>query len=176
MVREHALRLFLRDGYEATTVETIAESSGISRRTFFRYFQSKEDVVTTRTDELGLGLGELYRARPISESPMAAMRAAFQPIVMEYARDPVRTRAILRLSLETPELRGRHRDVQAAWILALSAEVAQRHPDQGPLFSDLLAATAIAALNVAITRWLVDGGDLAALLDATFAAMPAMLA
>lgn len=176
MVREHALRLFLRDGYDATTVETIAQTAGISRRTFFRYFQSKEDVVTTRTEELGLEFGQLYRTRPASESPLAAMRAAFQPIVTEYTRDPVRTRAILRLSLETPELRGRHRDVQASWIVAISAEVAARSPGQGTLFSDMLATIAIAALNVAVTRWLVDGGDLTALLDATFATMPAMLA
>ncbi len=44
-VVDHALRLFADKGYEATTVDEIAEAAGISRRTFFRQFRAKEDVV-----------------------------------------------------------------------------------------------------------------------------------
>jgi len=42
---EAAIELFARDGFDATTVEAITDFAGCSRRTFYRYFESKEDVM-----------------------------------------------------------------------------------------------------------------------------------
>jgi AcrR family transcriptional regulator len=44
-VQDHAVRLFLRQGYDATPVEEIASAAGVSHMTFFRYFATKEAVV-----------------------------------------------------------------------------------------------------------------------------------
>ena len=44
-IREHALRLFREQGYDATTIDQIAEAAEVSPSTFFRYFPTKEDVV-----------------------------------------------------------------------------------------------------------------------------------
>lgn len=168
-VREHALRLFLRDGYSATTVEMIADTAGISRRTFFRYFPSKEDVVVTSAEDLSARAVQMLRARDPGEAPLASVLAALQPLIAEYARDPVRTRALLRLTLEAPELRARSKDMQDMWTRGISAEVAARHPGRGPLFADVLGAVAQAGLQVALSTWLVHGGDLQKLVTDAFA-------
>lgn len=174
-VREHALRLFLRDGYATTTVEAIAETAGISRRTFFRYFPSKEDVVVLRTEDVGIRLGELVRDRPSSEPPLTAINAALQPIIAEYARDPVRTRALLRLTLDTPELRARNKDIQELWVRAVRGEILARYPNQGPMFAEVVASTALATMNVGLGHWLTHGGDLAKLIDEAFAVLTTAL-
>jgi AcrR family transcriptional regulator len=55
-IQREALRLFLRDGYAATSVEAISEAAEVSPSTFFRYFPSKEDVVLTDfVDEAMIG-------------------------------------------------------------------------------------------------------------------------
>lgn len=166
-VREHALRLFLKNGYAATTVEQIAEVSDISRRTFFRYFQSKEDVVVMRTEEIGHRLGESLLDRPVGERGLESIRQALRPIVAEYSRDPVRTRAILRLTFDTPELRARLKDTMDAWTGTLGAAIEDRFPDRGPIYARTLATVAFCALNIATTQWLDAGGDLGQLVDAS---------
>src|SRR5205807_8371742 len=46
-----AIRLFQKNGYDQTTVDEIAEAAGVARRTFFRYFRSKEDAVFPDHDD-----------------------------------------------------------------------------------------------------------------------------
>src|SRR5512138_2223102 len=65
-----AVELFHTRGFEAVTVEEIARTAGVSRRTFFRYYESKEDVMVEHLDRDGERLLAELAARPIDEPPL----------------------------------------------------------------------------------------------------------
>ena len=103
-IQRHALRLFREQGYDATTVEQIAEAAEVSPSTFFRYFPTKEDVVIS--DDYDPLMVAAFNAQPPELSPIqamrGAMRSAFGNIPAEEL-DEVRERS--ELMLQVPELR-----------------------------------------------------------------------
>src|ERR1700760_4614442 len=77
-LREHALRLFREQGYQATTVEQIAAAAEVSPSTFFRYFPTKEDVVLQ--DDMEPALMEAIEQQPRELGMVAAIRASMQAV------------------------------------------------------------------------------------------------
>src|SRR5579859_6945012 len=73
-LREHALRLFREQGYQATTVEQIAAAAEVSPSTFFRYFPTKEDLILR--DDMDVRMLEAFSRQPADLAPVAAIRAA----------------------------------------------------------------------------------------------------
>ncbi|MFI5803229.1 TetR/AcrR family transcriptional regulator [Streptomyces sp. NPDC051561] len=71
-----ALELFTTQGYDATTVDEIADAVEVSQRTFFRYFASKEEVAFTVVSMVEARFLDAVRARPAQEGPLTAMRNA----------------------------------------------------------------------------------------------------
>ncbi|MER6155670.1 TetR family transcriptional regulator [Streptomyces sp. NPDC001868] len=71
-----ALELFTTQGYEATTVDEIAEAVDVSQRTFFRYFAGKEEAALAVIDLTQRHFLAGVRARPSHEAPLEAMRNA----------------------------------------------------------------------------------------------------
>jgi AcrR family transcriptional regulator len=103
-IQEHALRLFRERGYEATTVEQIAEAAEVSPSTFFRYFGSKEDVVVY--DALDPVLIAAWRAQPKELGPIPALRRAMEEVFGNLSQaqlDDMQERG--RLAYGVPELR-----------------------------------------------------------------------
>jgi AcrR family transcriptional regulator len=100
-----AEELFLARGFEAVTVEEIAQAAGVSRRTFFRYYESKEDVMAERSDRLGEQLLAELAARPLDEPPLLAIRNALVPAIEYGLAEPDLVRNTIRLLRETSAVR-----------------------------------------------------------------------
>lgn len=100
-----ALEMFLKHGFEAVTVEEIAQAAGVSRRTFFRYYQSKEEVMVEYIDRDGERLLAELAARPPDEPPLLAIRNALIAAIEYALEQPDLVRDATRLLRETSALR-----------------------------------------------------------------------
>jgi len=104
LIQAEALRLFLEKGFEATTIEEIAEAAEISPSTFFNYFPSKEDVVFQ--DELDPLILAAFNAQPQSAHPVRALRDAMKTVFGHLTPEQDRVmRQRLVLMSSTPALR-----------------------------------------------------------------------
>jgi AcrR family transcriptional regulator len=100
--------LFDEHGYQDTTVDAIASAAGMSRRTFFRYFASKEELVLGKYDLLGEQLIEAFRARADDEPLWPALRAMFDTALTAAGGGvdgDIPVHAIERIIDDTPALR-----------------------------------------------------------------------
>ena len=164
-----AFRLFAERGFDDTTIEDIVEQVEVSPRTFFRYFDSKEDVVIGFFDDMGLELREFLAERPSDEPPFEAVRAALGSMIDLYEERAERVMAAKRLARDTPSIRARLLDKHARWENGVTAELCTRmdtNEDEDPL-PRLIAAVALAAYGTAVNSWCTVGGkqDLHALVD-----------
>lgn len=100
-----ALDLFARQGFEATSVDQIAQAAGISRSTFFRQFGGKDDVVFA-DHELLLDKLRSYLARP-HDNPWEAVCEASIQVYRHFAADPELARRRYTVVRDVPALRDR---------------------------------------------------------------------
>src|SRR5262249_36538320 len=83
-----AIEKFLDQGYEATTVDEIASAAGVGRRTFFRYFRSKEDAIFPNHDEVLADIERLFAAADLAQNPVEVACAAVGLVLDFYLADP----------------------------------------------------------------------------------------
>jgi AcrR family transcriptional regulator len=159
-LEEAALRLFGERGFDAVTIDDIAAAADVSRRTFFRYFASKEDVILSdhpkRLDELQAALDR----RPADEPALAALRHAVMSLADTYsgARDHMLRR--FSLMTATPALEARSLCLQRNWETSVTEMLAGRMgvDPAADLRPGVVAATTMAAMRVATAHWLANGG------------------
>lgn len=104
-IQREALRLFRERGYDATTVEQVAEAAEVAHTTVFRYFPTKEDLVIS--DEADPVFFDSLRSQPPGLTPVQALRAAMRDVLGSFSPGDLaagRDRSVLILSV--PALRG----------------------------------------------------------------------
>ncbi len=161
-----AFDLFGRYGFEHTTVDDIAFAAGIGRRTFFRYFASKNDVPWGDFD------GELARMRQRLRAvpPDVPLTQALRTAIVDFNRvDPEQLpahRRRMELILRIPALQAHSTLRYAAWRQVI-ADFAAERTGQPPaaLFPQALAYALLGAAIAGYEQWLDGRDDLAELLD-----------
>jgi AcrR family transcriptional regulator len=144
-LREHALRLFREQGYQATTVEQIAAAAEVSPSTFFRYFPTKEDLVLH--DDMDVRMIAALEELPPGLGPVAALRTAFRQVLASFTGQELEVvRETTRLSLTVPEVRARAMDEFNRTIQVVAEAVAKRS-GRSP---DDLAVRAVAGAVVGV--------------------------
>ncbi|MFJ6722550.1 TetR family transcriptional regulator [Streptomyces sp. NPDC091259] len=169
---EAALQLLALKGFDAVTIEEIAATAGVSKRTFFRYFASKEDVVVQFLADMGIGMRAALASRPIEEQPSVALQHTVWVSMAACADHSDRALRVVQLILRTPALRARFLERQDQWRDDLAAELAHRlglDPDTD-LYPQLAAGMALTAFDAVLQRWSGSDGieDPADLTDRAF--------
>jgi len=163
---EVALRLLTDRGFDSLTIDEIAAAAGVSRRTFFRYFTSKEDVVFAFLDQWAVRLAADIVARPAEEDPVAAVQNSFRQLTAAYDD---RALELVRLVRETPSLQQQERINREHLRFAVVNALAMRlgldvERDMRP---QILATIAFAPLDAAMFAWFGNrsGEEVGHLLD-----------
>jgi AcrR family transcriptional regulator len=153
-VIDAALELFATQGFDNTTADEIAARAGVSPRTFFRYFDTKDAVVFHRDYGFMRSFAAAYLEQPTSMSDYDALRVAMvaQAEGFSALRSRIETyRAAVRSSAVLVGLEHQHFDDHANTI---TAAITARRPKTSPEDARALAAIALTMFQRALHRWL----------------------
>ncbi|WP_443045524.1 TetR/AcrR family transcriptional regulator [Streptomyces sp. HUCO-GS316] len=168
-IRSATYALIKEQGYDATTIEQIADRAEVSPSTVFRYFPAKEDIVLT--DESDPVLLEELRARPVDEPwPDTIRHVMRQAVRTGVEQDPEVARLRTRLMVQVPAVRSRMMEsmsVTGRMLCTAIAERTGRDPDS--LEVRVYAMSLVGGLMETSLYWAENGhrDDFAALVDRT---------
>ncbi|MBB5575107.1 MULTISPECIES: TetR family transcriptional regulator [Rhizobium] len=149
-----ALSLFLARGFDGTTIEDITEAADVSKRSFFDYFPSKEEVVFAWQDSFSDELADAVAAQPKDASVVEVIEGALRSALLAASSDPQRL-AIAVLIRDTPALCARDQLKYAKLEEKLTdALFARSGGDEEEHFQlRLLSAIVVSTLRIGGKRW-----------------------
>ena len=153
-----ALELFEARGYDTTTVEEIAEQAGISRRTFFRYFSSKDEIVVFATDAYVDLIVQAIRQSARQGPPVEIVRAAVMCVAEFVVAQPTARRSMQivneHLEVKAAQLSRLHR-IESRVAAEFRRTLGLRDPHHPR--ATALAATTLMLVDVTLRTWYRDG-------------------
>ena len=148
-----AVDLFVEKGFERTTVDDIARAAGVSRRSFFRYFSSKNDLMGQGMVTYGAQIADAIAGCPPSSPPLAVVRAVVRRVAAGAAAYP-RLRKIAHVASTSVAAR----EAQLSRVAELEDRVADafraRLRRRDDLTPRLLAELTLSILDVTFREWL----------------------
>ncbi|MGX1103751.1 AcrR family transcriptional regulator [Bradyrhizobium elkanii] len=151
-----AMMLFLERGFEATTLDDIVAAADVSRRTFFHYFASKEDVVLAWQEDGTAALIAAVAARPATESMLQAAENAIADMVKQI--DPREAVALARLKRDNPALQARDQAKYERLERELANALLKRANHKNDrMKARLVAMITTGAMRVGSELWADDG-------------------
>ncbi|MGW2895009.1 TetR/AcrR family transcriptional regulator [Streptomyces sp. NPDC001212] len=166
-IRTATYALIEEQGYDATTIEQIADRAEVSPSTVFRYFPTKEDIVLT--DEYDEIMLEELRARPVDEPWMDSLRHVMhKALALGMTEEPEVSRLRARLGVEVPAVRARMMEsMSEAGLLIRQAIAARTGLDQDSLEVRVFAMSLMGGLMEVSLYWAENGckGELSDLMD-----------
>jgi AcrR family transcriptional regulator len=169
-IEDAALELFAAQGYEATSVDEIAERAEVSTTTFFRYFPSKAEVILTDRQQRVPQLQQAILDRPAHESDLVALHHALSDAWISSV-DPERTVRTSRVVASSATLRGLSYEIGHGWVAGIADTLARRHGLDEPDVRCLVAArSAMSVFGSSVETWIAGGctDDLAEVMERVF--------
>lgn len=166
-----AIDLFAEKGFDRTTVEEIAEAAGVSRRSFFRYFKSKDDLLAQGIITFGLALSEAIKVCPASLTLLATVRHTVVEVATAAAAQP-RTRKIIRIAESSTSARQAQmsRLPEAEDCVAEAFAVCLNVGLDDDLRPRLLASLTFSMMDMTIRLWMKnEHTDISAAIERVFA-------
>ncbi len=170
-IEKAALEVFQQRGFDETRVEDIAAAAGISRRTFFRYFASKNDILFANFDNLLVELEEWLNAAGDEEPLFEVIAEATIRFNRVHSDGVAAHRERMNLILHTPALRANASLRHSEWGSVLARFAASRFDVPAhDVRAQLIGHVSLAAANTAYEEWLRDeSSDLADVIREVFA-------
>jgi len=175
-VEKAALELLAVRGFDGTSAEEIAAAAGISRRTFFRYFGTKNNIPFGNYAALLRELEEWLSAQPDDRPMFEVIVEAVVRFNRVHTDGPVAHRERMELIMHTPALRANAALVNAEWqaVLARYAALRMGEPPEA-LGPQLVAHVSLGAASAAYEQWLRDeASDLVEVMQRAFAMAQAL--
>jgi AcrR family transcriptional regulator len=149
-----AIDLFAEKGFDEVTIDEIASSARVSRRSFFRYFASKNDLMARPIADVMAGIARALDSCPTSASPGQTLNHVVVTLARESAADP-RNAKVMKLVMKSPAAR----EALTSRLLAVQGQIekafSRRFND--PLMVQTLSWLTVSALSVGTRQWFAHG-------------------